>query len=131
MWRATGGPRNIQARIPGTAGAHTGLSNLYIWGTVLFGVPRCVDSLSAGQGGAIKHEQLAIQIWPWTWRNDEGGPASNPQGDTGQAQEDKPRTRGESATMWGRLASSQRRHGLGFRSIQRSYRSRSGCTYPA
>ena len=27
------GPRNIQARIPDTAGAHTGLSNLYIWGT--------------------------------------------------------------------------------------------------
>ena len=44
MWRATGGPRNIQARIPGTAGAHTGLSNLYIWGTRSFGVPRCGQS---------------------------------------------------------------------------------------
>ena len=38
------GPRNIQARIPGTAGAHTGLSNLYIWGTGRLECP--VDSLT-------------------------------------------------------------------------------------
>ena len=44
MWRATGGPRNIQARMPGTAGAHTGLSNLYIWGTGRLECP--VDSLT-------------------------------------------------------------------------------------
>ena len=59
MWRATGGPRNIQARIPGTAGAHTGLSNLYIWGTGSFGVPRCGQSNDFNKRGDKRYATMS------------------------------------------------------------------------
>ena len=48
MWRATGGPRNIQARVPGTAGAGTGSSQPLYLESGSVGVPRCGQSQTPG-----------------------------------------------------------------------------------